>query len=75
MEDKIKASNITDQEILDAMVKTIYPETRWSFTWDIQEVLKQYPPKVVLAKLKSMKKRKIIDGCECGCRGDWERMK
>lgn len=30
------------------------------------------PEKVLQAKLRGMYKRKIIDGCACGCRGDWE---
>jgi hypothetical protein len=38
--------------------------------WEIQDAL-PYPGKVVLAKLKSMIKRKMIDGCACGCRGDF----
>lgn len=30
------------------------------------------PEKVLLAKLRAMKRKKLIDGCGCGCRGDWE---
>lgn len=29
------------------------------------------PPKVVLAKMKSLIKRGIVQGCCCGCRGDF----
>lgn len=29
------------------------------------------PHKVMVAKLKSLLKRGLIDGCACGCRGDW----
>lgn len=29
------------------------------------------PEKVLLAKLRSMARRGLIDGCGCGCRGDW----
>ena len=29
------------------------------------------PGKVLLAKLRSMKRRGAICGCGCGCRGDW----
>ena len=40
--------------------------------WDLQEALPAYPPKVVLARLKSMVKRKVIGAqCTCGCRGDF----
>jgi hypothetical protein len=30
------------------------------------------PPKVVLAKAKKLLRRGVIDGCACGCRGDFE---
>lgn len=30
------------------------------------------PPKLMLAKAKGLIKRGIIDGCACGCRGDFE---
>lgn len=45
--------------------------TELTFTWDIQEQMPNFPSKVVLAKLRALKKRGIIDGCDCGCRGDW----
>jgi hypothetical protein len=43
-------------------------------TWEIQKQLHRYPPKVVLARLRAMHRRKLIDAqCSCGCRGDWCR--
>lgn len=27
--------------------------------------------KVANAKLRKMKRRGLVDGCACGCRGDW----
>jgi hypothetical protein len=44
----------------------------WATLWDIQAELPTFPPKVVLAKLRSMVRRGLIDGCACGCRGDFE---
>lgn len=32
------------------------------------------PPKVVLAKARKLINRKLMDGCPCGCRGDFERI-
>ena len=43
----------------------------WTCTWDIEVELKDFPPKVVAAKLATMARRGILDGCSCGCRGDW----
>lgn len=33
--------------------------------------LAAFPWKVLNAKLASMRRREMIDGCPCGCRGDW----
>lgn len=41
-----------------------HPATVWN-------LLPQYANKVVNAKLRQLKKRGMVDGCPCGCRGDW----
>lgn len=70
----IQAKDITDAQILaaQAAVRGRHGVPHWATTWDIQEHLAAFPPKVVLAKLRSMKRRGIMVGCACGCRGDWE---
>ncbi|QQV92673.1 hypothetical protein SEA_PSYCHO_71 [Mycobacterium phage Psycho] len=30
------------------------------------------PWKVVIAKFRRVNGRGLVDGCDCGCRGDWE---
>lgn len=42
-----------------------------SSLFDVQAHMGNVPPKVVLSKLRSMLKRSMIDGCGCGCRGDF----
>lgn len=32
----------------------------------------QFPEKVIRAKAKRLVKRGLVDGCTCGCRGDFE---
>lgn len=39
--------------------------------WDLEDRL-GFPRKVVLAKMKALERRGLIDGCCCGCRGDFE---
>lgn len=70
----VKAADITDAQLLDAVRATqgMHGVPRWSTTWDVQDQLKTYPPKVVLAKIRSAIKRRLIHGCGCGCRGDLE---
>jgi hypothetical protein len=66
----MKASDITDERIIEIIKKVCLPYGS-TILWDIQKELVEYPEKVVLAKLKSMCKREVIDGCACGCRGDF----
>lgn len=30
-----------------------------------------WPVKIVTAKLRKMQRQGLVDGCPCGCRGDW----
>ncbi len=40
-------------------------------TWDVAERFAGIPEKVIRAKLAALVRRKVIDGCTCGCRGDF----
>jgi hypothetical protein len=69
-----QAKDIPDEAIYQA-IREVKAERSGYMTsrWDIEKKLSQYPPKVVMAKLRTLvKKRKTIDGCTCGCRGDFE---
>lgn len=69
-----QAKDISDAVAFEAL-KTVRGKNGapdWSALSDVQEQLIQFPPKVVLAKLRSMIKRGILRGCACGCRGDFE---
>lgn len=70
----MQAKDIADEVMIDAIQKTRGRNNVaiWSTIWDIQGELPQFPKKVVIAKLRSMVKRKLINGCVCGCRGDFE---
>lgn len=50
-------------------------EYRWVFTTDVERGLAQYgiqvPNKVIHAKLRRLVQRNLLDGCTCGCRGDY----
>jgi hypothetical protein len=59
----------------DALLRFIAPwslREEWCmFTW-IAEAFGTFPAKVVRAKLAALIRQKLIDGCTCGCRGDFE---
>lgn len=44
---------------------------RWVNRWEVEAEFADFPWKVVLAKCRSLLKRKVIGGCPCGCRGDF----
>lgn len=69
----MKASDISDDEFLAAMDAVTLPHGV-AILWTIQDHMPEYPPKVVHAKAKSLLRRKVIDGCGCGCRGDFQRL-
>lgn len=68
-----QAKDLSDAEMLDAVheCRLVHGYDRSATIWEIQERLAHVPPKVVRAKLRSMVRRKVIEGCTCGCRGDF----
>lgn len=67
----IHAKDISDVEML-RVVAAINAQWRWALTYDLDEALPSFPRKVVLAKARQLIKRGLLDGCGCGCRGDFE---
>lgn len=61
----MQAKDITDEVMLAVL------DEKWQSTGEVWKHFPFYPEKVVHAKLKQLLKRKLIDGCPCGCRGDW----
>ena len=39
--------------------------------WDVEEHFPEYPGKVVAAKMRAVIRNGLVDGCDCGCRGDF----
>lgn len=68
-ERRMQAKDIPDEPILRLL------ETRngeWTLWWDITKAMPEgVPEKVVLAKMASLIRRGLVDGCACGCRGDF----
>lgn len=47
-------------------------KTRWVMRDELCAAWPEIPPKVIIAKARNMIAKGIIDGCPCGCRGDFE---
>ena len=65
----MKASDISDERMLVALRHdmTSIGASNWRIARD-----NGWPEKIVIAKLSTMMRRRgLVDGCNCGCRGDW----
>lgn len=72
----MQTSQIPEQPIIELLKKNPVWHTRFRTSPQIMPcILDAFPDgtpeKVVMAKLKIMIKRKLINGCTCGCRGDF----
>ena len=75
MNKQFQAKDIPDQPIIDFLAKIGRPGCMFegaenSMANAVPDFAKD-KPKLVRAKMQSMIKRGIVDGCTCGCRGDF----
>ena len=74
----VQAKDISDDDFIRAVqvvsVRTAASwnqRTAWANRFDVAEEL-GFPEKVVLAKARKIIKQGRMDGCSCGCRGDFD---
>jgi hypothetical protein len=69
----MQAKDISDAVMLAALEATrgLNGAPAWSSLFDVQAHMGNVPPKIVLSKIRSMIKRNLLQGCGCGCRGDF----
>lgn len=71
----MQAKDIDDRELLAFIEATQHEKGLWVNTWDIQGKWLEIPHKVLWAKFAKLIGRGLLDGCTCGCRGDFEMTK
>ena len=77
-EGQLQAKHIDDASMMLAIVD-LGPgrrpakgrEFRTAKLWDFEGVL-GCPARLALAKIRRLMARGLVDGCDCGCRGDFE---
>lgn len=79
----MQSKDIPERPILEFLLENKEPSSSNQFTgWatafgreyenSIQRAMPEWVnSKLVLAKMRSLIKRKLVDGCACGCRGDF----
>lgn len=71
---RLQCKHIPDVPILQFLSR----QTRWSTHGNgysmptVQDAMPEWTPrKLQIAKMVMLKRRGLVDGCGCGCRGDW----
>lgn len=68
----MKASDLPDRAMLAVVAALTQEHEHATVTiWKVCEIFFNVPPKVVHAKLRRLIRRGLVDGCYCGCRGDF----
>ena len=70
---KVKAADIDGVALIRLVDRIGRPlgGMRWAQCWDIAPHYPTTPYRVVHAKLTRLLNVGLLDGCPCGCRGDW----
>ena len=79
--DGMQAKHIDDEAFLSAVDDCVAAAGRWANVWEVADVLQPLNPglpenewlKLIRAKARRLILRGRMDGCWCGCRGDFER--
>lgn len=78
---RLQAKDLDDRLVLAAVHKlAMAPRPNawgdppyWVFAWDLEKELGlENTGRLLLAKCEALIKKKLLDGCPCGCRGDFE---
>lgn len=70
----MKCKDIPDKPILEFLSRNPKQWHNWYFKdqFDVSQVMPDgIPEKIILAKMRMMIRRGVVDGCDCGCRGDF----
>jgi hypothetical protein len=71
----MQCKDIPDEPILRLLAKHPGQWHNWYFgdDRDVHSAMPaNVPEKLVLGKMRMLMRRKLVDGCGCGCRGDFE---
>lgn len=71
MADRIQAKHLDAGRMTSVISHIEATEHRWTMVRDLADALPEFPIKVILAKARKLIASGRIDGCACGCRGDF----
>lgn len=71
----MQCKDIQDKPILQLLAKNPGVWHNWYFgdEKDVSKVMPaNTPDKLIIGKMRMLMRRGLVDGCDCGCRGDFE---
>ncbi|MFB6505531.1 hypothetical protein ACFC07_22430 [Streptomyces sp. NPDC056099] len=78
---RMQCKDIPDELVCDVVRRTPPPwptspgAAPWRMRWDVQAALETVtgplPEKLFLAKISKLFAKRLLGGCDCGCRGDY----
>jgi hypothetical protein len=67
-----QCKDILDGPLLAFVARKQLEKGMWVNTWDFGPPYSDLPDKLFRAKMDALIRRGLLDGCACGCRGDYE---
>lgn len=72
----LQCKDIPDAPILAVIARQQHKSGGvWLCAWYLEPYYSDFPDKLFRAKMGSLIKRGLVQGCACGCRGDYELTK
>lgn len=69
---KVQCKDIADGPLLRFIAGKQREKGAWVNTWDFEPPYSDLPDNLFRAKMGQLMKRRLVTGCNCGCRGDYE---
>lgn len=70
----MQCKDIPDEVFLSAVRRAGKPGSwrmRWHVQTELEAVVGPVPENLLMAKARKLIARRVMGGCDCGCRGDW----
>jgi len=68
----MQCKDIADRPLLQFVATRQREKGLWVNAWDFEPPYSDLPDKLFRAKMDTLIRRGLLDGCACGCRGDYE---
>jgi hypothetical protein len=67
----MKAADVSDEAVIGAVRNRGQYPNLGLLRHELEAAFPDVPPKVLRAKVRKLIRRGVIDGCACGCRGEF----